>query len=40
MLPDLEAAGLVEKIGRERFYPSVNRALAAFKVENGEAGAR
>ncbi len=33
MLPDLEAADLVEQIGRERFYPSVNRALAAFKVE-------
>ena len=30
MLPDLEAAGLVEQIGRDRFYPSVNRALAAF----------
>ncbi len=25
MLPDLEAADLVEQIGRERFYPSVNR---------------
>ncbi len=35
MLADLEAADLVEQIGRERFYPSVNRALAAFEAERG-----
>ena len=35
MLADLEAADLVEQIGRGRFYPSVNRALAAFEAERG-----
>jgi SulP family sulfate permease len=38
MLADLDAADLVEQIGRERFYPSVNRALAAFEAERGGAG--
>ena len=38
MFADVEAAGLVEEIGRERFYPSVNRALEAFEAERGGAG--
>ena len=29
MLPTYEAAGLVEQIGRERFYPTIAAALTA-----------
>ena len=28
LLPDFEMAGVVDEIGRERFYPSVNLAVA------------
>jgi high affinity sulfate transporter 1 len=30
LLPDFEAAGVVEEIGRDRFYPSVNLAVAGY----------
>ena len=33
LLPDFEAAGVVEQIGRERFYPSVNLAVAGCAAE-------
>jgi SulP family sulfate permease len=33
LLPDFEAAGVVEEIGRERFYPSVNLAVAGYAVK-------
>ena len=35
MLPDFEVAGVVEEIGRERFYPSVNLAVAAYAGKSG-----
>ena len=33
LLPDFEVAGVVEEIGRERFYPSVNLAVAGCAAE-------
>ena len=33
LLPDFEVAGVVDEIGRERFYPSVNLAVAACAAE-------
>ena len=33
LLPDVEAAGAVDEIGRERSYPSVRLAVAAFGAE-------
>ena len=33
LLPDFETAGVVEEIGRERFYPSVNLAVAGFSAK-------
>ena len=38
LLPDFETAGVVEEIGRERFYPSVNLAVAGYAAK-GVAGA-
>ena len=33
LLPDFETAGVVEEIGRERFYPSVNLAVAGYSAK-------
>ena len=30
LVPDFEAAGALDEIGRERFYPSVRLAVAAY----------
>jgi sulfate permease, SulP family len=34
LLADFEAAGVAAQLGQERFYPSVNQALAAFRAEH------
>ncbi len=33
LLPDFETAGVVDEIGRERFYPSVNLAVAGYSAK-------
>jgi anti-anti-sigma factor len=37
MQEDLDLAGLTDAIGREHFYPSVERAVAAFEASNRPA---